>query len=584
MVVVLSESEDEPEKKGRVSPAVSLDSMGERVTSLLKSPDTMGGVSEGQNTLSLAGTQHLPNYLFDDPGKSMSLPIDSTSNVSEETPIHTQTSMTLAMQDTTREHRQYAESKKIDVVADSDSNQFNKNLFTSDDLQNRVQQLLVETDHLSDGKAMSIQTESDRQSIASSLDYKALAQDLDDIQSNLESLKSDSDVEQSSRRSSQISQPSVTHPTNSAFTSEYSTPKKYNWDHGADVGIASEEDEQYKRSEMPLEKQKLPTIGDMGPNPLLTSGVVPFDVALDIMHGSGASPQRRSYQSTVPPNKQEDIFATGQEEVDESDNEVAALNSSDHRDTSQQISDIMERESPCQHQYKYLQDSEDNESVNIGMGPRVSNFETEDRAVVTSPANLTTGSYSFNMSPLKPHQPFNAFGRIGSMFSTQADKVSQSQFDRSIELRSPVKRRMESNVNCRSDQHLPKVSPTSYETGDLDQYRTLWCPAKLAKSHEELGSRYRDPDSSSMAQPKTGGRSYEQDLLGQISEDRAHSFNQSVDRSFEQRANLSRSHENLSTSAHREMVYNTSHDDRYQNNILERLGSPHRQLPVSYIR
>ena len=151
----------------------------------------------------------------------------------------------------------------------------------SDTLNERVRNILADDDE-EDATSRQVSSIGSRsQSRSSSVDYRNLEKDLDEIQSNLESLKGDVS---SSRRSSDVSE-------RSAELRRFIEQK------------GGEDDETLKKTRQVLEEQELTDYkgqrlepeghGRSPPvhaaklplSPILTSGVIPMDVALDMIHG-----------------------------------------------------------------------------------------------------------------------------------------------------------------------------------------------------------------------------------------------------------------------------------------------------------
>lgn len=278
--------------KGRLSPAGSAedtdDTLSHRVqTLLLKSADL--GSTQGTSVIS----HSLPAYMYDDPSHSMTLPVDLVSTTSSLDTLPTSEQQLLPARPPAAAGTVLSSITAISP-ANSNSHRSESKATSIDSLHRKVSEILTTSAHLDDSSPLS--AESRTTSRASSVDYRALQHDLMELENNLETLKGDGDDKQFSSPSS-YAQTSYVTPATSTVTSEYSTPKKYTWDHGADIGVNDEGlfiCAQEMPRHLPKEPRRGPEVRRSPPkvyyssiplSPLLTHGVVPMNVALDILHG-----------------------------------------------------------------------------------------------------------------------------------------------------------------------------------------------------------------------------------------------------------------------------------------------------------
>ena len=162
---------------------------------------------------------------------------------------------------------------------------------TDDVLGERVRHLLEEKAYQQKGEEWAG---------ASKLDYSGVAKDLDDIQSHLSMMRKD---EVSFHSSSSIT---------SHKTDQDEEKKKYSWDYGADIGYNPEG--RFVSSTRPSSGCSSRVGGDgqstrppMHIQPLLTSDIVPLDVALDIMQATEEAIERGEFDKSGRKLESDDV-------------------------------------------------------------------------------------------------------------------------------------------------------------------------------------------------------------------------------------------------------------------------------------
>jgi len=269
--------------EGRSSPAGSAystdDTLSHRVQNLLLKSADMG------STMSPIVPANLPGYMYDDPARSMTLPMDLVSANTSSSEEHTEPT-----ESTVEPHRSEAPEPR-EVIIEQPSRKMthtSKDETSSvDTLHEKVSEILTNSGHFiaSDSSLSSTRSPSR----TSSVDYKLLQQDMMELESNLESITS------ADRKDEQRQQDIIITPSTSTVASEFSTPKKFAWDHSGD--IAANEDGRFMCTQelSKVQSKKSPSktyYSSLPLNPLLTDGTVPIDVALDIIHGPEHAPFR----------------------------------------------------------------------------------------------------------------------------------------------------------------------------------------------------------------------------------------------------------------------------------------------------
>ena len=407
----------------------------------LSDSDDASSLSRRVNHLLNSGTESVstvqpPLYLYDDPARSMSIPTESTSSTNSAVP-----SLKQAAQDGVRDGARTPSPHSIK---------------SADSLGQRVQNLLIGPDGralpLKHGPASSVSSQS------SVIDYTNLERELDEIQSSLASITSADGLR--SRTGSVSSQVGENVKSAHAVAPVANLAGTYTFDSGMEGDAITVPKK--VASEASDKSQKFSV------NPMLTSGLVPVDVALDIMHGTtadnrstGTVPSRRSAADDGVVDESASIKgayrldrnnsnAARDSSMYSSDNDSASerLMGNEHvQDVSRLVAEILERGSPPRQAYRYLHEAEEHErSLNSrkSLGDRSTDLLADDdllsrshvSATVATPSGAVgTTSNSFTISPLS-YTPLNAFRTANSLFSTQLSKFG-------IESASPSRRRPE---------------------------------------------------------------------------------------------------------------------------------------------
>ena len=386
-------------------------------------------LNSGTETEITSSVQQL--YLFDDPARSMSVPTGSSSSANSAAASLKQ--VALVVQNGIRDGARTPSPQSVQ---------------SSDSLGQRIQTLLVGPDSralpLKHGHASSVSSQS------SVIDYTNLERELDEIQSSLASITSaDGLRSRHGSISSQVSENIKTGHTMANLASTYTFQKDTDGD-----GYAVPTGQQVAAPEARDNPQKFNV------NPMLTSGLVPVDVALDIMHGTAAFANNRSTGTVSSHQSAGDNNATGERMsikdayVRDRNNSNAARDSSMYssdndgdsvrlmgndqvQDVSRLVAEILERGSPPRQAYRYLQEAEQHErslDSRKTLGDRSTELlpdsdlflnQSHVSAVAATPSGavgISTMSNSFNISPLS-YTPLNAFRTAHSLFSTQLSKI-----------------------------------------------------------------------------------------------------------------------------------------------------------------
>ena len=371
-----------------------------------------------------------------------------------------------------------------------------------DSLSQRVRQLLSGTSYL-ENKAAHITDQG-------ALNYDSLQRDLDEIQNNLKV----KDYTPSKSHDTSLNTPRESFPGD--VDSELDRSKRLYWDHGADLDY--QEDGNFVGTMQEVERAG--PDGSSGPTaasvamstaiqPLLTSSIVPVDVAMDLLMDSSADvaynrKQRESthygrrdrdgqysgaqnedhltrydsdsdyghvgYQAVPEPPQglalplydSEDSAYMRPEEDDDSDHrEVPKFHFNSDESLTRKVNELLNdtpvvASSAQKSQKSYRRLNNTDEMQNSYLDYRSSARPREDLAAVSStPAdtsafnaslsNTTPGgarslSASFAVSPI-PRGPLSTLSQARTFLSSQLAKANDFDFDRSIELRSPLRRR-----------------------------------------------------------------------------------------------------------------------------------------------
>ena len=416
----LSDDEDatKARTKSRAPPPSDSDdasSLSRRVNNLLNS---------GRGTATSSVVQ--PLYLYDDPARSMSIPTGSSSSVNS-----TVASLKQAVRASQDGFRDGARTPSPQSIQSSDS------------LGQRVQNLLVgprgQVVAVGNGRRSSVSSQS------SVIDYTNLERELDEIQSSLASITSADGLR--SRHGSVSSQVSENAKLGHALMTLASS---YALDNTGDLCVATGNG--YTVETEAVAPESSDKSHKFHVNPMLTSGLVPVDVALDIMHGTAAFDRSTGtvagHRSAIDVSASEprgnvgDAYgrdrnnsnATAARDAvsayssdNDGDNSIRLLGNDRVQDVSQLVAEILERGSPPRLAYKYLHEAEQHErslESRRSLGDRSADLMPDNvltqanvsGARATSAVNTT--SDSFNMS-LPTYTPLNAFGTAHSLFSTQ---------------------------------------------------------------------------------------------------------------------------------------------------------------------
>ncbi|ELU08440.1 hypothetical protein CAPTEDRAFT_229158 [Capitella teleta] len=271
---------------------------------------------------------------------------------------------------------------------------------SEDELGHRVRDILCNTSHLRKAKA-----ESKASSIASSIDFGALEKDLNEIRVELDSLKSDSSSQKS------------------GSSSYHNLPRAQGSSDVEDVV----EDEPLRESNRPLV--------NLGVDPLLTSGVIPLDLALEIVHsgnydssgrpkvsldGSLAS-QRFHNQSRVDSSindvlENEECLVDSEVEdvIDQSRPPTAASGQS----LSERVQNILERNSPPRQAYQYLEEANRQQE-------RLMDRSDHEQSLDILKGALQSKDASYSVSPFRHMTPFNKLEGMRDLFSNKVQSMKQ---------------------------------------------------------------------------------------------------------------------------------------------------------------
>ena len=322
--------------------------------------------------------------------------------------------------------------------------------YSSDPLNDRVRQILADTTHLTSeettttGTAQTSKRVGSTSSPSSSLDYQNLERDLDEIQSHLESLKG-GDGSSSARRdddsSGCVSERSAELMRYVQGRVDDDTLRKAR----AVIAAADDNDESSfsavtssaSSSRLEPEGQGQAVASPRGQvrskagkkipiSPLLTSGLVPMDIALDMLHGAAYNDDTSRDRSADT----EVLLRQGNSRGDGSG--LAGFSRDDDPLLNTGVSatdrEVME-----------INGVNKSAAQDDSLTERVAKLVTSD---VTGDAAGGLGSPSpyYQTSPLAG-KPFTALGNMQSLIANQLNKVQARRFDTSLDAYSPVKTR-----------------------------------------------------------------------------------------------------------------------------------------------
>ena len=418
----LSDDEDTNSTKARTKSRAPPPSDSDDASSLSRRVNNL--LNSGRGTATSSVVQ--PLYLYDDPARSMSIPTGSSSSVNS-----TVASLKQAVRASQDGFRDGARTPSPQSIQSSDS------------LGQRVQNLLVgprgQVVAVGNGRHSSVSSQS------SVIDYTNLERELDEIQSSLASITSAEGLR--SRHGSVSSQVSENAKLGHALTTLASN---YALDNTADLCATGNG---YTVGTDAVAPEGSDKSHKFHVNPMLTSGLVPVDVALDIMHGTaafdrstGTVPSHRSATDVGALEPRTNVGDAHRRDRDRNNSNASARDaasaySSDNdgddsirllgndrvQDVSQLVAEILERGSPPRLAYKYLHEAEQHErslESRRSLGDRSAdlmpdgNVLTQNVSGARAASAVNTTSDSFNMS-LPSYTPLNAFGTAHSLFSTQ---------------------------------------------------------------------------------------------------------------------------------------------------------------------
>ena len=437
------------------------------------------------------------SYLYEDPSRSMTIPMASGSTTRSDTPPVTVTRSdisphssvtcnsdvskgTLVVKPRSRESS-HSEASGVSVSKQSGN---------EDALAARVRHLLGDSVAPVGGSVSS-----GRSSRGSSINYDVLQQDLEEIQHGLAILQQgelslghlDARSGGTSRRMSDASEDTVSKVTDS----EIGTPRKFSWDYG-DLRDEGDHDGRFVTSRTQLQDQegnhqtrqepegisgKSPTSQHSQRTATTLSSKTPPESeksAATVTESKYTRIARELEKETSPQRTIVDNLrriddrwsgaATIRSSVGRSydsltrsalDHEVentftGGLDDSQHS-LSQQVKDIMERESPPRQAYRYLEEAET--SLRHAQLRRDSRLHASEGDLTTTSPSFST-SPSFHMTPI-PSGAFSAFENARTFLTTKLDRMTSAKFDTSVELRSPLKHQLEQ-----------QIAPTDYMSPD----------------------------------------------------------------------------------------------------------------------
>ena len=441
-------SDGEEQSTGRASPADSdKTSMTDKVTLLLRGGNDVASMSARTDG-------SFPTYLYDDPARSMTLPVDSET-ASVDTP-----------RSSFNKSKESILDKSKGSIHKSGLEDFNK----SEQMPNYKEFLVADENHVHFSK-----DSSKRSSVASSIDFDNLEKDLNDIQMGLANLKTD-------EKSREGGKEDAIQTSSGSGHDYYRRPRDV-----ADISTAVEGRNDHGKTH----KKSAFT----GVNPLLTSGVIPMDLALEIVH------DMEKYSYTSADITQNISTASIEDTRNRSTNivqqrkspsptslvseKISSEPSDDRRTLSERVFDILTQDSPSKQAQIYLKETSENsdtltqrqeqtkpphipssvhreekqetrksthlagvdkyasqsqstESGGIKPGNNFTDIMPTSTLTKT-PVRYSSPNYSFEMTPVTK-EPFSAFGTASNFVSSQLDKLSNINFDQSMDVTSPYKR------------------------------------------------------------------------------------------------------------------------------------------------
>ncbi len=570
----LSDSEDEALPSVRY-PQVSLsepeDEMHRQVKTLLKGMVAISSRSASSGRENL----QLPAYLFDDPSKSMSLPIDAQSTTSQDTQPTDAHKISKDLSGFLEESSDVSNAKTTEEQESSHIQSRFRGALAEESSYFGTELPAVDPTETQQGRISSSRTSSRKSSNAGSVDYAHLQKDLDEIQVNLHDLDSWKKGEvcltprsgptvAGSAHSSQASQRPVgeseggntgsirseslnvseqlQHSSHSRSGSNISqqpaadtkSMMKGTGPDGHDVTVLKTTEPSVLTGQVDRTDHADYTLttkigdsaykGDMklGAHTLLTSGLVPLDVALDIVHGtnyasthrtqpedfnslirSSSSGQRSEHLSSAAAGQCSEHLSSAaadsrndlEEELIQDSARMLHTAVSDERSFTERVSDIMERESPPRQAYAYLREAALTTAEASAVATKSGTLPYPYDAVTIIGAQEDRGTETGKVS-----DHFSPFRNARSLFSTQLDKVSKASFDTSVEMRHPVEQPLQmqtiEDVLEEPPLRLPTITSVSgRDVSGVDQStRTSLRPIEAARGESvEVYARTSSP-------------------------------------------------------------------------------------------
>jgi hypothetical protein len=184
---------------------------------------------------------------------------------------------------------------------------------------------------------------------------------------------------------------------------------------------------------------------DLGVHALLTSGVIPLDIALDIVHGYPGS-TRGTGDSFKDHKFQENTTYNNHSSATPLDYDI------DGRDVAiNHIDDCygtLHQDSPVRPTSGYVVEP----ALSIEARSPYIMPTTPGRlqhSFIQQPADVSMNYESSSGITPKAYSPLRAFGNVRNLFTSHMDKVTHSAFDQSIEMSSPY--RLHLDLNARED-------------------------------------------------------------------------------------------------------------------------------------
>ena len=204
---------------------------------------------------------------------------------------------------------------------------------------------------------------------------------------------------------------------------------------------------EYIRSKYRTDDSKTVNKPDLGVHALLTSGVIPLDIALDIVHGYPVASRRSgdSFHSLKSPGSgiYGDYGNVSPQHYDIDRHGVARKMVRDGRN-------VMDHDASLRSTSGYVLDpgsSLDARSPYVTSAASANLRDTMLQQPAETSANYETSPLARSGITPESYTPLRAFGNVRSLFTSHMDKVTQSAFDRSIELNAPYRHNLDPHTN-----------------------------------------------------------------------------------------------------------------------------------------